>query len=161
MQISFNGSMKFENNKKGFKIFVKWVISKTRSETPLHFMMEASGIYYESLAYYLYKNSYNTYVLLPNMTKHFFNSLNAKSKTDKADAKNLAILGVERKFDKWSPPSPFFKKLRSLTSYNDQLKEEQTVFSNMLHSYDLSEDADRYVINDIRNMDVDFEKKDS
>lgn len=159
MEISFSGSMKFENNKKGFKQFVKWVISKTRSEIPLHFIMEATGIYYESLAYYLHGNSYDTHVLLPNMTKNFFKSRNVKSKTDKADAKNLAILGVERKFDNWSPPSPFLKKLRSLTRYHDQLKEEKTAFSNMLHSYDLSEDADRYVINDIRKMIAILEKK--
>ena len=159
MELSFNGSLKFENNKKGFKRFVKWVISRTKSEIPLHFIMEATGIYYESLAYYLHKNACNTHVLLPNMSKHFFNSLNAKSKTDKSDAKNLAILGVERKFDNWSPSSPFFKKLRSLTRYNDQLKEQKTVFSNMLHSYELSEDVDQYVIKDIRKIIADFEKK--
>ena len=159
MELSFNGSLKFENNKKGFKRFVKWVISRTKSEIPLHFIMEATGIYYESLAYYLHKNACNTHVLLPNMSKHFFNSLNAKSKTDKSDAKNLAILGVERKFDNWSPSSPFFKKLRSLTRYNDQLKEQKTVFSNMLHSYELSEDVDRFVVNDTRKIIAVFEKK--
>lgn len=159
MEKSYSKSMKFENSKKGFRKFENWVMSHTRSEISLHFIMEATGIYYESLAYYLHGRSYNTHVLLPNMAKNFFKSRNVKSKTDIADAKNLSILGAERKLDNWSPPSPYFKRLRNLTRFNDQLKTEKTVFLNMLHSYDLAEETDRYVIQEIRKVIAEFDKK--
>lgn len=158
-ELSFSRSMKFSNNKKGFKDFVKWAIGNTNAKIPLHFIMEATGVYYESLAYYLFEKGFNTHVLLPNKSKHFFASLNAKSKTDKADAKNLAQFGVERKFENWSPPPVFYKKLRSLTRFNDQLKEQKTVFTNMLHSYDLSVDVDIYVIKNLGEIIKEIENK--
>lgn len=158
-ELSFSRSMKFSNNKKGFKEFVKWVKRYSNAKISLYFIMEATGVYYEALAYYLFEHGFNTHVLLPNKSKHFFASLNAKSKTDKADAKNLAQFGAERKFENWSPPAVFHKKLRTLTRYNEQLKEQKTVFSNMLHAYELSVDVDPYVIKDLRKLIGEIETK--
>lgn len=158
-ELSFSQSRKFSNNKKGFKEFVKWVTMRLNAKISSHFIMEATGVYYEALAYYLFKKDYNTHVLLPNKSKHFFASLNAKSKTDKADAKNLAQFGAERKFNNWCPPPVFYKKLRSLTRYNEQIKEQKTVFSNMLHAYELSVDVDQYVLKDLRKIIHELETK--
>ncbi len=158
-ELSFSRSMKFENNKKGFKDFVKWSVGHTNSSIPLHFTMEATGVYYESLAYYLVEAGLNTHVLLPNTSKHFFGSLNAKSKTDKDDAKNLSQFGVERKFENWNPPPVFYKNLRSLTRYCDQLKEQKTDLLNMLHSYDTSVNTDEFVKKNLRQLIKTFEKQ--
>ena len=158
-ELSFSRSMKFENNKKGFKKFVKWAVGHTNSSIPLHFTMEATGVYYESLAYYLVEVGLNTHVLLPNTSKHFFGSLNAKSKTDKDDAKNLSQFGVERKFENWNPPPVFYKNLRDLTRYCDQLKVQKTELSNMLHSYDTSVNTDKFVKKNLGQLIKTFEKQ--
>jgi transposase len=40
--------------------------------------MEATGVYYESLAYYLWELDHIIHVLLPNKAKKFADSLNIK-----------------------------------------------------------------------------------
>ena len=56
--------------------------------------MEATGVYYERLAYHLHKINQQVNVVLPNTCKHYFKSLNIKSKTDENDAKVLSRFAV-------------------------------------------------------------------
>lgn len=133
-EASFSKSRKFENNPKGFKNFIAWAEQQTRSDLPCNFLMEATGVYYESLAYFLYENGHNLHVLLPNKIKNYFRSLNIKTKTDKIDAKYIAQFAAERRFPQWEPAPASMKRLRSLTRHYNQLQEQKTVFRNILHS---------------------------
>ena len=57
----------FINNIEGFKELINWKnqhIDKTKS--PVLFVMEATGVYYEKLAYFLSKHKQLTSVILPN-----------------------------------------------------------------------------------------------
>ena len=60
----------FSNDKKGFRKLIKSInfIDVFRSENtdaPLWFVLEATGVYYENLAYFLNENSFIVSVILP------------------------------------------------------------------------------------------------
>ena len=69
--------------------------------------MEATGVYYEELAYFLADHQAAVAsALLPNKVKHFARSTELKSKTDQLDARLLARLGLERALPAWQLPTP-------------------------------------------------------
>jgi hypothetical protein len=96
--------------------------------------MEATGIYYESLAYHLSRLNLQVSVVLNNKVKHFSKSLNIKTKTDIVDARIIGKMGVERTLELWEPPDTIYKKLLSLTRLYTDLKKEKTTFTNRLDS---------------------------
>lgn len=81
---------------------------------PLWFVVEATGVYYEELAYFLADNQQLLSVLLPNKVKHFARSTELKSKTDQLNARLLCRLGLKRTLPAWQPPTPALRQLRAL-----------------------------------------------
>ena len=120
----FSEVQTFDNHKTGFNQLVRWVNKQLVKGTPMVYLMEATGVYYESLAYHLHHIKKTVHVVLPNKAKHYLRSLNIKTKTDRTDAKALAQFGVERKFNPWQPPAPIYKKLKELTRFRTSLKED-------------------------------------
>ena len=102
-QETFSKTKKFLNNEAGFHQLLKWVNSERRSSVV--FVMEATGVYYENLAYWLHDHDEKLSVLLPNKVKHYAKSLNIKTKTDSKDARVLSQLGLERRVEHWQVPS--------------------------------------------------------
>jgi transposase len=124
--------LEFKNHKTGFNQLVKWSRKFTVPSLDVTFVMEATGVYSENLAYHLYKLKQPVCVLLPNKVHHFAKSLNVKTKTDKVDARVIARMGAERKLSNWTPPHPLFKQLKDLTRGYSELMKEKTVFTNRL-----------------------------
>lgn len=126
------GRRKFKNNKTGFKLFVKWVNRKTNQKELVHIGMEATGRYYENLAYFLLAQQYRVSVILPNKIKHFAYSRNQYSKTDKLDASLIASY-VSREVPKpWQPLSPLMRQLRELSRERQALVAMRTQSKNRL-----------------------------
>lgn len=124
----------FENNKTGYNQFVKWSRKITNPSVEVLFLMEATGIYYEGIAYHLHKLRQSVCVILPNKVKHYAKSLNVKTKTDIVDTRIIAQMGAERNLPHWQPPSAILKQLRDLTRLYTDLKKERTVYLNRLDS---------------------------
>ena len=126
---------KFSNAAKGFKQLKDWVSDKKEPDMPVHVTMEATGVYYESLAYFLYEQeNCFVHVVLPNKARKYAQSLGLKSKTDKMDACVLAQMGLERELWRWQPISPSLLGLRQLTRERDALARTKTNASNQLSS---------------------------
>jgi transposase len=78
-----SNSITVNNNIKGFKELILFAKkNRGNSNAPLYFVMEATGVYYEDLAYFLSDKKYQVAVILPNKTKNFSKTLSIKSKTD-------------------------------------------------------------------------------
>ena len=92
----FSQVASFENSTRGYNQLLKWSRKQTTPALPVSFVMEATGIYYEPLAYHLHKLKQPVSGVLPNKVRHFGKSLNVKSKTDRTDARAIAQLGAER-----------------------------------------------------------------
>lgn len=125
----------FDNNLKGFKELISFVKkNKEQSKVPLYFVMEATGVYYENLAYFLTEKHQKVIVVLPNKTKNFSKTLDIKSKTDKLDAQMITQFGLERQMQLWQVPSPIMKTMKSLTREYNSIKRMAAQVKNQLHA---------------------------
>jgi transposase len=124
----------FANSKKGFDMMVKWVKKLTIEATAVRYVMEATGVYHESLAYYLEGSGYEVSVVLPNKISNYIRTLEVKTITDKTASEAIARFGLERKLDMWKRPKQIFKNLKQLTRERDQIVETRTLAKNQLHA---------------------------
>lgn len=137
-QVKIKASRQFSNNLKGFKEFEIWLQKQQKLKLSLVLAMEATGIYYEKLAFFLYKKAFSISVILPNKAKKYMQALGLKSKNDKMDAKGLARMTAEQKLDLWQPMGDYFYKLRQLTRHHEQLQASKTIFRNQLQALENS-----------------------
>ena len=124
----------FPNNSNGFDAFIKWVSKLAEEAIPVRYVMEATGVYHESLAYHLDEQGLEVSIVLPNKISNYARSLEVKTVTDKTAAEAIARFGLERKLDKWERPKKMFKILRQLTRERDQLVQIRTIVKNQLHA---------------------------
>jgi transposase len=124
----------FTNSLTGFSALEGWVKKQTDATVATRYVMEATGIYHEKLAYFLYGNKQSVSVVLPNKISNYFRTLEVKTVTDKTASEAITRFGLERKLDDWKPAGPQYKKLRQLTRERDQLVQTRTVIKNQLHA---------------------------
>lgn len=149
------GTRGFENNAAGFSAFKSWSLSKIKQQAAPHFVMEATGVYYEELTHFLYCESLDVSVVLPNKIKHFAKSLNIKTKTDKVDAAIIADYGLERTPELWKPMICELKNLRDLCRERLSLKQETTRLKCQLHALQHARGAFPEVLN-MKQEQIDF-----
>jgi len=134
-KVAVKSSAKFANTSTGFTRLHQWIISRHKhKEVPLVVVMEATGIYYEQVAMYLFKQQYALSVVLPNKAKKYLQSTGLKSKNDKTDAQGLARMGAEQHLELWQPMDSYFYELRELTRQHESLQELKTSVNNQLHA---------------------------
>ena len=63
---------------------VQWVVKLTVSTLNIRYVMEATGVYYESLACYLADHEPSVSIILPNKISNCFRTLSAKTVTEKS-----------------------------------------------------------------------------
>lgn len=136
--VLIKGTKSFDNSQSGIKEFFLWCDKRNKTpEIKRVFVMEATGVYYENLAYYLYYKQQNVSVQLAQKVKYFAKSCNLKTKTDKVDAKMIAEFGIEKNLtgtDLWTPPSKDFKIIRDMAREHTSLKKAQSSSKLQLHA---------------------------
>jgi transposase len=142
----------FSNNSNGFKVFYEWHLRKCKLLVPLVFTMEATGIYYEKLAWFLHRNNQYVSVVLPNKAKKYMQSVGIKSKNDKIDSIGLARMGAEQKLLKWETPKEIVMELRDITRYRESLQESKTRFNNQLLAYKCGEFVDESIVKGLEEI---------
>lgn len=106
----------FPNTPTGFDSFLKWVTKLRKLQhLPVVYLMEATGVYYEQLAWYLHTKECAVSVVLPNKAKKYKESLGLRSKNDRIDARGLAQMICERAHICWQPLSKSLYTLRLIT----------------------------------------------
>lgn len=103
---------KFDNNQDGFNALVDWL--NQNKVKNLSVCMEATGIYGEALAVYLYDAGYLVSVVNPAQIKGFAQSQLARIKTDKADAKLIAKFCRAITPSLWQPKPLYIRELQAL-----------------------------------------------
>lgn len=142
----------FVNGEKGFKQFISWKQKNFNVNIPLSFVMEATGVYYENLAYFLSENEERLAVLLPNKSKSFAKSLDIKTKTDKVDAAMLCRIGLERVLPEWKIPSILMKQIKSLCREYKNLKVAGSRIKVRIHAYKHSYKPEKRTINRLKQQ---------
>ena len=137
-KVTVKSSRKFSNIKEGFAELHLWIKKQHKDPSvPLVVVMEATGVYYEQLAFYLFKTGYSISVVLANKAKKYLQSTGIKSKNDKIDAQGLSRMGAEQRLDLWTPMEFFFYELRILSRQHQSLQELKTSLTNQQHALNL------------------------
>jgi transposase len=145
------GYKTFANTVKGFAALVLWLKKNTEEVIPVRFVMEATGVYHEALAYFLSENGYEVSIVLPNKISNYTRTLEVKTITDKTASEAITRFGLERKLDLWQKPRDIFKKLRQLTRERGQIVEERTAVKNQLHAEQVEAEPNKRSIKRIQD----------
>lgn len=132
--VELHGHKTFANTSKGFEALLAWVSKHTSAQISLRFVMEATGVYHEGLAYYLDDQGCQVSIVLPNKISAYFKSLEVKTIMDKTASQTIARFGLERNLQNWKRPGAIYRKLRQLTRERDQIVQERTIVKNQLHA---------------------------
>ena len=123
-----------KNNVEGFAALSQWVTKFTDPAIAVRYVMEATGVYHEGLAYWLDEQGIQASIVLPNKISSYARSLETKTVTDKTASQAICRFGLERNLACWQRPKDIYKKMRQLTRERSQLIEERTVLKNQLHA---------------------------
>lgn len=140
----------FGNTQKGFMSLVTWVKKFTDQVVVIRYVMEATGVYHEGLAYFLEEKGWDISIVLPNKISNYFRTLEVKTVTDKTTSEAIARFGLERKLDNWKKPKRVFKNLKQLTRERDQIIQERTMVKNQLHAEQCEAEPNKSTIERIK-----------
>ncbi len=151
-QVRVIATKSFKNSEGGFNEFDKWQEIKCKEPVPIVFIMEATGVYYEKLAWHLHRRGCHVSVVLPNKSKKYMQCLGLKSKNDKIDSIGLARMGAEQCLPKWNAPRKIIVELRDITRYRESLQESRTKFNNQLSAYLCGEFVNGSIVEGLESM---------
>lgn len=134
LQVELFARKSFANSPTGFAALVEWSEKYSAGGPSLRYVMEATGVYHEALAYHLAQSGRAVSIVLPSRIAHYVKTLQLKTITDKTAAEAICRFGVERSLDGWQPPCAAYRRLRALTRERDGLVAERTVVKNQLHA---------------------------
>jgi transposase len=158
-QTTIKASHSFANSQEGFKALLQWTAKHCKLPLPVLYIMEATGIYYEALAWHLHQQKCSVAVVLPNKARSYMQSRGMKSKNDKIDSSGLAQMGAEQKLRLWEPLSSSLYALRSLTRQHESLTQLRTAALNQLHAFERSPFASKQVLKQLKKMIAFYEKE--
>ena len=122
----------FQNKPLGFDAFRSWL---TRHGVTTHnciICMEATGVYGESLSYWLVAHNYPLVIEHPLKVKKAF--LSVGHKTDEIDSQKIAEYAFRHhdKLKYWTPPDIIVEQIKVLLKTREQFVKQRTASSNAL-----------------------------
>lgn len=123
----------FDNDAKGFLAFRDWI--KTNAADQAQVCMEATGVYHEALATFLFDQHVTVFVVNPLRVKRFVESQGLRNKTDEGDAKALARFAAKNDLEAWEAPTKGVRELQALVV---RLESLQTMRQAELNRLDIA-----------------------
>ena len=121
------------NTPEGFTGFLSGLEAQQITPQDSVIVMEATGVYGESLCYFLHAKGYKVAVEPPNAVKKAFRS---KRKNDTVDSQQIAEYGY-RFFDTlrvWKPKADLVEQIRTLLTTREQFTKQRTASQNTLRA---------------------------
>lgn len=141
------------NNVKGFEKILE------HTGTGYHFVMEATGVYYIRLAFYLHEHGCRLSVVNAIAIKRYIQMHLERNKSDKKDAGWICRYAIEQRPAYWQmPDSAYFecKQLyNTIREYTGQIKR----FNNQLHSLRLLPVPSKDTIRSVERIIVQMKKE--
>jgi len=132
-----NGKIKakvVENSSDGYKLLLAWLNKSKVVKETLHICMEATGTYYEPVAFALHEAGMTLSVINPACIKGFGHSENIRNKNDTADAGLIARYCAAMKPTPWMPPPLEQRQLRAWSLRVQALKDIRQQEENRLEA---------------------------
>lgn len=119
---------RFPNTEEGFTKLLRWLIP-LEPDADFHFCMEATGSYWEALAFFLAETEQKVSVVNAYRTHHAAQASGSGNKTDPAEAEDLADFCRKEEPPLWRPAAPEVRALigmlRRLQTLKDHLVQEK------------------------------------
>jgi len=128
------GTKSFANSHSGFDKLLKWISKISAPDIKCRYVVEATGIYHERLAYFLFEQDQEISIILPNKINAYGKTCSSKQQDDYQASKVIAEFGCVKKLEIWQPPSPVYRSLKQLSRERDQLQKEHSAISTQLHA---------------------------
>jgi len=125
-------SISVENSTDGFEDLLTWLNKHNYTADNAIVCMETTGVYSQSLSYFLASNNYSLAVEPPLKVKRAFPTHGHKN--DVVDSQHLAEYAY-RFFDElhlWRPPDSVLKQVKTLLNTREQLTKNRTAYKNTL-----------------------------
>lgn len=139
----------YSNSIKGFKTIINQYTSK---ENSLHVVMEATGNYHIKFIDFLEANKIKFSIINPLKIKRFAQMKMLRLKTDKVDARTIALYGAEQNPCVYKLLSKPQKEIKSLRTVLNNLIKQRTMTKNLLHSQKLLSDKNYESIKAIKSV---------
>jgi len=121
----------FGNQIKTFPQLIEWVEKNTGEEiSNTLFVMEATGVYHEAVAYYLFDAGAKVAVVNPAQIHHYGKALAIRTKNDKKDSVVLARFGATQSPALWQPEPQEIRLLKALLVRLDAVSKDVIRESN-------------------------------
>lgn len=141
------------NNNQGFARILE------HTGVDYHFVMEATGVYYIRLAFYLHRQGCELSVVNAIAIKRYIQMHLERNKTDKKDAGWICRYAIEQRPGYWQmPDSAYFESKQlynTIREYTEQIKR----FNNQLHSLRLLPVPSKDTIKSLEKIIVCMEKE--
>jgi transposase len=115
----------FNNNPQGFRKAIKWLrkLSKPFKPYSVHVSMEATNVYYLSLAkFFSDQTSTTVSVVNPSQVKSYAKAELVRTKTDGVDAAVIARFTRTMNPTPWTPPEPHEEEILSVLRHVESIK---------------------------------------
>lgn len=116
------------NNNAGYQKIIE------HTGTHYHFVMEATGVYYIRLAFYLHKLGCALSVVNAMSVKRYIQMHLERNKTDKKDARWICKYAIEQQPPYWQMPDSAYFESKQLYNTIRQYTEQIKCINNQLHS---------------------------
>ncbi len=141
------------NNNKGFEKILE------HTGADYHFVMEATGVYYIRLAFYLHQRGCALSVVNALSIKRFIQMHMERNKSDKKDAVWICRYAIEQQPPYWEMPDSAYFESKQLYNTIREYAEQIKRFNNQLHSLKLLPVPSKDTIKSLEKMNVQLEKE--
>lgn len=120
---------KLSNDRQGFQQLLKMIPSDA------WVVMEASGPYYYQLACFLYEKGIKVAVVNPLVIRRYMQMQLKRTKTDAADAKNIAAYGKKMELKAWHPLKENYLKIKQWYTVRKQLQKHLHATTQQMEAF--------------------------
>ena len=145
--------IKVGNNNKGYQTILD------HTGTGYHFVMEATGVYYVRLAFFLHANKCALSVVNALSIKRYIQMHLERNKSDKKDAVWICRYAIEQNPALWEMPDSTYFESKQLYNTIREYSEQVKRFNNQLHSLRLLPVQNKDAIRSLEKMKGGFEKE--
>ncbi len=129
-----------KNNAAGFQSLINWAEVNTQHPlSSIRFVMEATGIYHEALAYALHATGAEVCVVNPAYIHNYAKSLGTRSKTDKKDSVTIARFGATHGLEVWQPEADEIRHLKALIARHEAIEKDLQRENNRLEKAEITQ----------------------
>jgi transposase len=145
--------LKVGNNNAGYAKIIE------HTGTQYHFVMEATGVYYIRLAFYLHEHGCTLSVVNALSIKRYIQMHLERNKSDKKDAAWICRYAIEQKPPYWEMPDSAYFECKQLYNTIREYAEQIKRFNNQLHSLKLLPLPSKDTIKSLDKIKVTLEKE--